>query len=147
MNTSDTAQTICACDFGIAPGSQPVRRLSEATRQMAARAMSGEHGRGMKEAEFALPDAFFVHVPTPNRIAAEAVRRIGEQAPLRILAGERLAGAATLKEAAEHRIPLTDFSSVSHTTIGFEKALRIGYSGLREQIRERLTRPRHSGWP
>ncbi len=128
--------------FGINPGGERVvRRLPDVTRQLAARALAGEHGRSLQKAGFTLSDDFFMGMPTPNAIAAEAIRLIGQKAPLRILPGERLAGAATLSEAAEHQIPVAGMGSVSHTTLGFEKALRVGYRGLRMEVQERLTRP------
>jgi len=71
---------------------------------------------------------------------AEAVRQIALHAPLRHLAGEKLAGAATLKEAMWHKVPLTEYRSVSHTTLDFEKALCIGYRGIRAEIEARLAR-------
>lgn len=141
MTTLTSAEEIVSQNFGLPSGTRSVRRLPEATRALAARALSGEHGRSMQAAGFGIPDEFFLRLPTPNRIAAEAVRLIGEKAPLRLLPGERLAGSATLRDATRHVIPLTSFTSVSHTTLGFEKALRVGYRGLRRQIHDRLARP------
>ena len=126
--------------FGVATPFAGAIRLSQVTRDLAVRYLSGEMGRSVKPASFSIDPHFLAASPTPNRHYAEAIRLIAEQAPLRILPGERLAGAATLREAAEHRIPLTDFSSISHPTLGFEKALQIGYRGLRSQIAERLAR-------
>jgi formate C-acetyltransferase len=104
-------------------------------------------------------------MPSLNQQYAEAVRLIAENSPLRILPEEKLAGAATLKEATRHSVPLLTQSyiartvpdgdligklplssppsllgSVSHTTIDFEKALRVGYKGIRAEIVERLGR-------
>ena len=73
-----------------------------------------------------------------QRHYAEAIRLIAEKAPLRILPGELLAGAATLKEAMWHCTPLTPFPSISHTTLGFEKILRIGLSGIRAELDARF---------
>ena len=115
-------------------------RLSKTTRELAARYLAGEIGRTIKPAAFSLDPAFLATSPTPNRHYAEAIWQIATQAPLRVLPGERLVGAATLIEAARHQTPLTPFASISHTTLGFEKALRIGYRGLREQIAGRLAR-------
>jgi formate C-acetyltransferase len=115
-------------------------RLNAVTRALAARYLAGEIGRTLQPASFGLDPAFLASSPTPNRHYAEAVRRIAEQAPLRILPGELLAGAATLKEAMLHQMPLTPFRSISHTTIGFEKALTLGLRGLRAKIDERLAR-------
>ncbi len=125
-------------NFGVVTGHSSECRLSQVVRELAARALSGEHGRGMSTADFAIHPDFFLTLPTPNQIYAEAVRLIAEQAPLRVLPGERIVGAATLREATWHMTPLTQFGSTSHTTIGFEKGLRIGYHGIRAEIMEQL---------
>ena len=139
--TATFSRAIGDQNFGLPAVQHPPRRLPDVTRELAARALAGEHGRSMRSATFAIPDSFFLQLPAPNRIAAEAIRLIGEQAPLRLLPGERLAGAATLQEAAEHRIPATNYRSVSHTTLDFEKALRVGYRGLRQEVQSRLQQP------
>jgi len=126
--------------FGVFTPFSGNTRLSEATRELAARYISGAIGCLVQPATFALDPDFLATGPTPNRHYAEAVRLIAAQAPLRILPGERLAGAATISEAAWHKTPLTPFGSISHTTLGFEKALRIGCRGIREQIDERMNR-------
>ncbi|MFA6568827.1 MAG: pyruvate formate lyase family protein, partial [Victivallales bacterium] len=126
---------------GIFTGFEPTCRLSASTRKLAARYLSGEFGRSMRDAQFAVYPEFYLSMPSLNRQYAEAVRLIAENAPLRILPGEKLAGAATLKEATRHSVPLlAQFGSVSHTTIDFEKALKIGYKGIRAEITERLGR-------
>jgi len=78
--------------------------------------------------------------PDQVELYAEAVRLIALNAPLRIIDGEKLVGAATLKEAMRHNVPVLRCPSVSHTTLGFEKALAIGYKGIRTEIEERLCR-------
>ena len=78
--------------------------------------------------------------PEPVELYAEAVRLIALNAPLRIIDGEKLVGAATLKEAMRHIVPVLRCPSVSHTTLGFEKALAAGYKGTRTEIEERLSR-------
>lgn len=127
-------------NFGIAVSDTAPCRLSSVTRKLAERALSGEHGLAMRPADFAINPEFFLSLPTPNQIYAEAVRLIAEKAPLRVLPGERIVGSATLLEATWHMTPLTNIASISHTTIGFEKALRIGYSGIRAEIMEQLER-------
>lgn len=131
-------QALSSGGFGVATPFHGGHRLSAATRELAARYLSGEIGRTIRSAAFAPAPEFLSSSPTPNRHYAEAVRLIAAQAPLRILPGERLAGAATLKEAMEHCTPAAPFPSLSHTTIGFEKALRVGYRGLRQEIEARL---------
>ncbi len=129
-----------ATGFGVATPFHGASRLSPATRALAARYLSGEIGRTMQTATFEIAPKFLEQHPWADDRYAEAVRLIAEQAPLRILPGERLAGAATLLEATWHRTPLTEFHSVSHTTLGFEKALHSGCLGIRETIDTRLRR-------
>jgi len=133
-------KTLGSGGFGVATPFRGAQRLSQATRDLAARYLSGEIGRSVKPAAFAPAPELLASSPTPNRHYAEAVRLIAAQAPLRILPGERLAGAATLKEAMEHRTPAAPFPSLSHSTIGFEKALQVGYRGIRQELDERLER-------
>ncbi len=127
--------------MNVSTAARTVRRLPNATRRLAARALAGEHGRSMERAAFSMDPDFMLSMPTRNRIYAEAVRLIAQHAPLRVLSGERIVGSATLAEAREHRVPLIPFSSISHTTLGFQKALRVGWTGIRREIRARLARP------
>ncbi len=117
----------------------PQNRLSEATRDLARRALAGEHGRAMANASFAL-DPQSVEGLSPNMRYARAALLIAEQSPLRILPGERIVGSATLAEGPRHATPVAQVASVSHTTIGFHRVLQVGYAGLRRQIAERLAR-------
>jgi len=125
--------------FGVVSVAGGPCRLAPATRALAARALAGEFGQAMQPADFALSPAQIKGVSS-TRHAALAVEMLARNAPTRVLPDERVAGAATVKEAAWHRIPLTDFASTSHTTLGFEKGLKIGYRGLRQQIMDRLAR-------
>lgn len=111
--------------------------LNPVTLELARRAMSGEHGRAMRAADFALDEAAG---ESENRRYARAVMRIAERAPLRVTEGERIVGAATLLEAANHRTPLVGSYSTSHLTAGFDRVLKLGYRGLRAQIEARLAR-------
>ncbi len=154
-----------ACGVFQTNGFDAERRLSAETRALAERYLCGEIGRTVKSADFAISSDFYLSMPSLNQQYAEAVRLIAAHAPLRILPGEKLAGAATLKEAMGHSVPLLTqsyvartvpcgdwiskqplapapalLSSVSHTTIDSEKALTIGYKGIRAEIIERLGR-------
>ncbi len=76
---------------------------------------------------------------------AHCVKLIAEEAPLRVLPHELVVGSATLAHASYHRVPVMEkgqpaFYGTSHTTIGFDHALKVGYCGLRKQIDERLAR-------
>ena len=123
------------------------KRLSDITHELANRALSGEHGRAMKNAgswQGPLKEDLTVSERpagvSPDRAYAQATMRVAQVAPLRILPGEQVVGSATLREAPAHMTPLADVRSTSHTTIGFHRVLGTGYRGLREQIRERLAR-------
>jgi pyruvate-formate lyase len=87
-----------------------------------------------------IPSSFYLEMPSNAKLYAEAVRIISQKAPLRIFADEKIAGAATLKEATSHQVPILGERSISHTTIGFEHALKVGYNGIKEQINSRLSR-------
>jgi pyruvate-formate lyase len=126
--------------FGVATSFRGKMRLSTETRALAAQYLSGDIGRTIEEADFAVASEFLETNPSANQHVTEAVRLIATHAPLRILPYEKLVGAATLKEAMAHQIPLTEYGSISHTTLGFEKALQVGYRGIREDIDERLAR-------
>ena len=78
--------------------------------------------------------------PDQVELYEEAVRLIALNAPLRIIDGEKIVGAATLKEAMRHIVPILRCGSISHTTLDFEKALAVGYKGIRAEIEERLSR-------
>lgn len=115
-------------------------RLSDTTHQLARRGLSGEHGRALVSLGVEVDDLVETKGMSEDMRVAHAIKIIAEKAPLRILPGERIVCSATLLEAAGHYIPLCHRSSVSHTTLGFDKALRIGYGGFREQINERLSK-------
>ena len=123
--------------FGVVTVPNHVCRLSSAIRQMAARFLVGEFGLAMKGAEFDLAKEEIANL-SPDMTYATAVLRIAERSPLRVLPEERIVGAATLLEATWHKMPLLGVESTSHTTIGFEAALKTGYRGLRERIVARL---------
>lgn len=114
-------------------------RLSSETRELARRAIAGEHGRAMREAEFAFDKAAAATL-SPDMQYARALEMIAAQAPLRILPGEMIVGSATLREAARHAMPLLGCSSTSHTTIGFHRVLKTGYRELRNLIEKRLAK-------
>lgn len=139
-SASTTAEVLCETGFGSVTGQRSPQRLSAGTRALAGRYLAGEIGRSIKPAEFAIAPEFFQTQPSLLAQYAEAVRLIAAKAPLRLLPGERLAGAATLKEAMGHATPLVPIGSISHTTVDFEKALRIGYRGVRAELDARLAR-------
>ncbi len=116
------------------------QRLSDPTRALAARALCGEHGRSMVPGDTLGLDPSTVEGLGESLRYGRVALFVAEHAPLRILPGERIVGAATLREAAFHATPVLGGSSTSHTTVGFHRALRVGYRGLRRQVQERLAR-------
>lgn len=136
------------CPYGKRP-----ERLSPQTRALAQRVLSGEYGRWLKESPFLLieDNENFRRLSTVNQ-QLYCINRIANDAPIRIVEGEYLAGASTLDGARWHCIPVfmsekSDdgsetshqvFGSTSHLTCGFEKALKIGYKGLRKEIEESI---------
>ncbi|HCE43218.1 MAG TPA: hypothetical protein DET40_06700 [Lentisphaeria bacterium] len=139
MKTQDTDKNEITVNFNFHIEDKVPQRLSDGTRALAARYLSGEFGRSMSDIQ-PIPPAFYRKAPTQTQLYSEAIRIIAENAALRIIQGEKLAGAATLKTAMCHTVPVLNMPSVSHTTIGFEKALSIGYRGIRKEIEERLDR-------
>lgn len=127
--------------FHYLPGNGPLR-LSGATRRLAERYLeSDEIARTVIEENFTF-------VPDPSRGVfanyAENIRLIAEHAPLRILPEEKLIGAATYLAAVRHGTPGGVYGGISHTTVNFEKGIRIGLSGLEREVRESMRRPGRS---
>lgn len=72
-----------------------------------------------------------------------AVRKIAEEAPIRICDGEKLSGAATLGAAIYHGVPASvdgvcTFSSISHLTTDFSKVLKKGWNGIRLEVKDSM---------
>ena len=113
------------------------KRLNNLTHRLAKIALHGEHGRRMVRAKWEFKakeeDRF-----SPNMKYALAAMSIAKNAPIHIEKGEIIVGSATLLEATFHRVPLLDIDSTSHTTLGFDQVLKIGYNGLRKKIETRL---------
>lgn len=105
-------------------GDRTPRRLSAATRELAARYLSGEIGSTLRPAPQAAGDE-----PYPVQL-----RRLAAEAETALSPDERLAGAARWLEATFHRFPGTDRPSVSHVTADFRHAVTGGLAGLEADI-------------
>lgn len=116
------------------------KRLSDVTRSLAERGLSGEFGRSMVPSGVKIEDLIDVTGTSEEMKCAHAIMFIAERAPLRILPGERIVGSATFSEAVGHAVPIYNKGSVSHTTLDFDKVLRVGYKGIRKEIADRLAR-------
>lgn len=122
---------------------RPVR-LCEETRLFAQESLGGRYGKeALKTLAVSLDDVEgFADLP-PARQYALAILRIAEQCPLIFPEHCLLAGGATLGMAIDHQVPATYrgkpvFRSISHTTLGFGRALKLGLRSYEEQIRDRL---------
>jgi len=120
-------------------------RLSTETCELARRAVDGEWGRALVDMPLTLDDRPDLADASPYMREAHAVKLIAERAPLRIEPTQLLAGAATLKLASHHKVPVYAAGqpvgwSTSHLTAGFDHALQMGYRGLRQQINDRIAR-------
>ena len=115
------------------------RRLSDETHVLAHRFLSGEFGRAMETADFSLGEQETTGL-SENMKYGLATRLVAQNAPLRILPGERIVGATTLREATWHQVPLMQIASVSHTTIGFDRALKLGLKTYRVDIERQLAK-------
>ena len=114
------------------------RRLSDATHALADRYLNTDEIRNtLIDANFSVPES----AATLNQLFAQNIRPIVENAPLRILPEERLAGAATYLEGPAHRCPGHRFPGISHTTINFAKAVTVGLKGLEQEIFVSLGQP------
>ncbi len=122
-----------------------VRRLSDATRARAERVLLGEWGRTLSTDYPVLDEVPGFEELSPERQVALADKLIAEHIPVRIEPGELIVGSANYALASYHQVPALYqgkplIISVSHVTLGFDHALKVGYKGLRAQIEERLSR-------
>ena len=125
-------------------------RLSAATRAFADRSLRGEYGReALKNPPIFddIPD-FFEKSQTER--AALCYGGIASRAPLRLVPGELLCGAATLGTAISHKIPYRVdknkedemvFWSNSHLTANFDRVLREGTDSFCARIAARRKQP------
>ncbi len=126
---------------------RPVR-LSEQTRKFAYDSLHHKYGLDTLEHEAVCLDDV-VEWETLSKLERHdiAIRRICEQAPIRICEGERISGAATLGMAIGHVIPATRagktvLSSISHLTVDFETVLKRGVNGIRADAERALEKYR-----
>ena len=122
---------------------EETKRLSESTRHLAGRALSGEWRRALVDQGLSLASRDDLKDASPEKKYAAGVLLIAQSAPLRIVEGEKIVGSATLKLATGHILPVyldstkKTYNSVSHVTPGFADVLKTGYKGLRREISAR----------
>lgn len=130
--------------YTVSKNPRPIR-LSEETRRFAYESLE-EHRYGL-EADctmaVTLDHMAGFDAMTPLQKQDVAIREIAEKAPIRLVEGEFVSGAATLGLAIRHCIPATVGGnalqfSVSHLTIDFETVLRRGINGIRADVERAL---------
>lgn len=133
----EAGETLKRQDFAPPPVQ---RRLSDTTHELARRGLGGEWGRATVAANLKVEDLVDCTGLSEEMKYAHSIRLIAERAPLRVEACERVVGSATYREATAHSVPIYNKSSVSHTTIGYDRVLKEGYRGIRRRVEERLAR-------
>ncbi|MBO7406906.1 MAG: hypothetical protein J6V14_04685, partial [Clostridia bacterium] len=121
-------------------------RLPEETRKFAFESLDHKYGLDTRKTDaVVLDDVPGFEALGPYEKYDLAVRKIAQEAPVRICEGEKLSGAATLGAAIRHVVPATYkeqpvYFSISHLTVDFDRVLTIGLEGLRAEAEDALTR-------
>ena len=124
---------------------RPVR-LSEKARRFAWESLHGAYGdMAMRNMDVAMDGVAGFMEMTEYQKYDRAIAKIAAEAPLRICEDELVSGAATLGRAIWHQVPASlngegIWSSVSHVTLGFDKAVKHGINATAEEIAGRLSR-------
>ena len=128
--------------FASAAGERPIR-LSEATRRFCWDSLNGKYGRELEKSDHLTMRREEAEGLSPYALYDMMISRIAREVPVRVIPGEMLAGSATLKAASRHVVPVlyedgeTVISSMSHTTLGFDRVIREGIDSYEERIRAR----------
>ncbi len=119
-------------------GKRPIR-LSEETRKFAYESLDHKYGQDtLKSFAVAMDDHEGFDKLTSLQKYDASIREIVTKAPIRIVPGERISGAATLGAAIRHMVPATFkgenmFYSISHLTIDFEAVLKKGIDHIKNE--------------
>jgi formate C-acetyltransferase len=117
-----------------------VVRLCEKTRKFAYESIHGRYGtEALKTPYVSLDD--IKNFDTMNDLEKydTAIRKIVTDCPIRIAEDELISGSANLGNAIYHLVPAywdkkPVFSSISHVTLGFDKALRMGINAMEKEL-------------
>ncbi len=107
--------------------------LSAKTGSLAGKYLAGEFRRHLQPAEFQYEDVGL----EPLAALGKHAMTIAREVPLIINPDELLVGSAPLLEAVKHRVPGSPFPSISHTTVDFGDAVKLGLVGLEKELQER----------
>ncbi|MBQ8475059.1 MAG: hypothetical protein IJ499_05295, partial [Clostridia bacterium] len=125
-------------EFFAVNGKRPVR-LSDTTRLFAYESINHKYGHDTWQKSSVTMDSIDnFDILSPINQYDLAIRRIAEEAPIRICNGEKISGAATLGISITHNVPATYkgntiFGSVSHLTVDFETVLDKGVNHIVEK--------------
>ena len=131
-------------DFYTAHSEKRPVRLSEDTRNFAWESLQGKYGDlTMQTLNVCMDDVVGFEKMTEYQKYDHAIAKITKEAPIRICGEERISGAATFGRAICHQVPAVYNgealqSSVSHVTLGFDKAVHLGINAIEKQILERM---------
>lgn len=127
-------------EFYTQNGNRRPVRLSEKTRRFAYDSLNRKYGLDtLKTMSVCLDDVENLNELPEIKKYDLAIMRIAEEAPVRICAGEKISGAATLGLAIKHLVPASYngtpvfSSSISHLTVDFETVLKKGVYSIKEQ--------------
>ena len=126
--------------------SDPVKRLSDTTRSLAIRYLTGKYQYRIKDVGFRLEELNLPVNCPPEIEHGKNTILTAERSGIDILPEELLAGSASNIQALQHCIPGYPppvkwdgkGRSISHTTADFGDAVRKGLSGLEREIRARM---------
>ncbi len=124
-------------EFYTQNGNKRPVRLSEATRTFAHDSLNRRYGLDtLKTKAVKLDDVDGYDSLSEIEKYDLSIKRIAEQAPIRVCAGEKISGAATLGLAIRHIVPATYdekslYSSISHLTVDFETVLKEGVNTIK----------------
>lgn len=125
-------------------GSGSVERLSEDTRSLAYRYLTGQYRSRLEKLDFSQADLDLPDDCPPETVHGKLAILTAERSAIHILPEERLAGNASNAQAVNHIIPGSvsrehgTVSSISHTTADFGDAVRKGLAGLESEILVRM---------
>ena len=124
-------------EFYAQNGNKRPMRLSEKTRRFAYDSLNRKYGLDtLKTMGVSLGDVENFNELSALKKYDIAIKRIAEEAPIRLCEGEKISGAATLGLAIRHIVPATYddthiFGSISHLTVDFETVLKEGINGIK----------------
>lgn len=123
-------------------GKKRPARLSEQTRKFAYESLNRKYGLDT----LSTPAILFDDVENFDTLSNLekydiAIKKIAEQAPIRICEGEKVSGAATLGYSVFHYVPVLYKNEpflwgISHLTVDFAIVLKQGINGIRKKAEE-----------